>query len=417
MTSLLAVAGLLLLFGYLLTKPPSQFSETPPRIGVLIDDNCKGELAVYSTIDSSGDIMMAVSAKATRPSDYTKTFVRLADQPETSAPYAPLSDELFCRDIQMAVVGPPGSSISPMGAVFGDVVVQNQTVGSYRREGIVETALSTEPPSNSVGNGDLTEQVIDPDVPRVGYISVADDPSLIQHVDLSNTDHFGRRGNLFGIADPDFESVLWDCVDAAESESETGLNLSQFPCINFVRSEPLPGYVAVASPTTSCSEPGGPETRQCVSKSSIAQKAIAPVALLFKIECPECKLGQRIGFTVDAIFTEMSTWLSGSERTVSLSAVAANNKTPAPWSDDDATRTKRYDNWISTTEVGAYSKTLDSYVWEPKNFNESRQFNLMWGAIVLGLGMTILIELLIVSIHPGIRLQMTPPDEDADPKV
>lgn len=416
MTGLLAIALSLLLFGYLLTKPPGQFSDTPPRIGLVLSGACEGELAVYSTLDRNRDIVLAVSIKASEPGDYSRTFKNLAEQLETSVPYAPLGDEVNCDRMQLALVGPPNSAIEPKGAVFGGVIVQNQTVGSYRRSGVIETALSEDDnataPATDPTSGPIRRN---PDAVRrnVGFISTIDNPNIIQNADLSDVDDIGRRGSVLGTADRDFGSILADCI-GPHNLTEAEIDLSLHSCAAFVKAEAFPEFVNVASPTMSCVQPGGPETRQCIGKSSLMTKRLAPVALLFKIDCPECKRGQKLGFTVEAIFTQMSTWISGSDTTVSLTAVSTKRKVPTPWSDDDATRKKRFDDWISTADVGAYATTLDSYVWEPKNLNEQRQFNLMWGAIVLGLGMTILIELLIVSIHPGIRLQTTPHKEDDD---
>ncbi|NQY12892.1 MAG: hypothetical protein HRT81_03400 [Henriciella sp.] len=380
---------------------------------------CKGELAVYTTLDRNQNIVMGVSIKASKPSDYSRTFRSLAEQLDESVPYAPLSDEVNCNQMQLALVGPPNSAIEPVGAVFGGIILQNQTVGSDRRSGIVETALSEDEHS--------AEPAIDPNSgpirripamtpPNIGYLSLSDNPDIIQNVSVANANNNGLRGDVFGTADPDFSNILRECI-GAYNQTETDLDLSQHACAAFVKAEAFPEYVPFASPSVRCVEVEGVEEPSCTTKSSLAQKQTAPMAMLFKIDCPDCKKGQKYGFTVDAIFTEMRTWISGNDTTVSLTALSTRNKVPMPWSDDDATRTKRFDDWLSTAEVGAYATTLDSYVWEPKNLDENRQFNLMWGAIVLGLGMTILIELLIVSIHPGIRLQTTPPERDDDRSV
>ncbi|MFN3213980.1 MAG: hypothetical protein ACE37M_12800 [Henriciella sp.] len=409
-TGLLGIALSLLIFGFFLTKPPSQFSETPPRIGLVLAGNCGDDLAVYSTLDHDQNILLGVSVKASEPEAYSSTFRRLADEVEASVSYAPLSDEIDCDRMRLAVVGPPKSSVTPVGAVFGDIIVQNHSVGSSRRSGIVETALREDEngPGSDRGSAD---QVRDGARAKVGFVSTADFPEIIKPAESVDTDYIGPESDLLGTTDPDFGGILQDCI-GSHGASHTDIDLSEHPCVAFVEAEALPGFVGVAIPSTRCAQPVGAEPVQCMSTSGLVQRRIAPVALLFKIDCPECRKGQRFGFSLEAIFTQMSAWISGNDKTVSLTALSTDRKAPTPWRDDDAARTKRFDDWVSTTKVGAYSTTIDSYVWQSKNMDERRQFNLMWGAIILGLGMTILIELLIVSIHPGIRLQTTPPDED-----
>ncbi|WP_273239833.1 hypothetical protein [Hyphomonas atlantica corrig.] len=409
--------------GYWLIQPPKSFASRPPTLAIQADSGCEGPWTVYAGAGNKDNFIIAVVADTEEPLSYASKFEEILANPQTSDPYAPFNKMTHhCGVMDIAVVAPKGSTLIPLGAVFGGGDIQNANIGNFLEEDFnpyfdadaeIEKLIASEK-ERALKNADGSIAFLTPtlDENQIGYVAMREDKTALEVLAADAEDGpYSMRTRPF-----------WnECAEEAGEAAPTPL-----ACAFRLRATPRPSPYLGPHLTRMCL-PSDEEKSAGVGFCDDPIEAVsvggndydvAPVAILFELKCSECKAGNQNGLSIATAFGGYyPLGLKDFRGEFSYSPISTPNFQATPWKSDSTPRTSSVGNWSTKRNIGYRSDLIDSYVWNPTSTAERRQFQITLGSILMGLGLTLIAEILIVSLHPGVKLSLGDelPNEKATP--
>lgn len=411
--------------GFSMILPPKEFTTRPPILAIEAQSGCRGPWTVYAGVRDHGRFIIAVVADADSPLAYADKFGEIVNKPDRSQPYAPINEMTDrCGSVMdISLVGPKYSQLTPLGAVFGGADIQNGNLGSsvmseFNRfidadAEIKERSAADEESALKYPDGSIAFMIPTLKENEIGYVALKEDQTALEVLQIdSDSDIYSLESRPY----------LKECIEDESKESQSYDQKCAMKLKASARKQRYQGshLARICLPgeddEQSDSVPVECENRMKAISAGGDDYPVVPVALVFELNCPSCKTGNRTGLSISAAFDSLLILgMTNFEREFSYAPISNIEFDAAPWRTDSSARDTSAGNWLTRRFAYYRSNVIDSYVWTPTGELQRRTVFLTLGSILMGLGLTLLAEVLIVLLHPGIRLGLVPPVSGSGP--